>query len=963
MDLIRKQKAHPARVFDGLISTKTDMPRFRSKMVERTRLLDRLSEARDLPLIVISGVAGSGKTSLVCQWASRDALGMAWYSVDKSDNDTSLFSQYLLASLSVADDRLATLFGPEVRHAEVFADKHLITYLIRSVADLSKDLYLVLDDFHHITSRAVCDMVTSLLNRQPPNLHVVILTRYGVPFSLSPFRVRNQIMEISSLEMRFTELEAEHFFAEIIPVKLTRQETHEIARHMDGWVGGMQLLGLSLHGRDVPGNLGELLNKGNQRVWDYLIEEVTAVQSPRIRGFLEATAPLDRFSAELARALTGMEDAGEVLETVYRNNLFLAPLDSGSTWYRYHHLLSEAVRERMRAASPEKLSNFYRQAAQWFAAHGHMEDAFQNAFASGDFEFAADLIEDHVLQMNDGYEYTVGSRRLAAKLPEQVFRNRMLLRLHDCRHKIEDFRLADIEAVLGDIEKDRDHAFDRYHGDKRFYCEDVYTYFHYVIHYYYRDPAHPVPEQLEKAFGMISAKNDLFAGYLKTVIAWSQISLGNPLKAETALEEALPLIISSGKLWARVLWFRLSATVHRLRGRLRTSEAVLKEGFEFLREKNLDKASLRHFLYVPLAWVYYQRNEIENAAKYASAAVSHGEQVGFVRDVAEGNLLLALVDMAAGKTVESEECLRKIRLVSEKQGIPETGFSPEPWLIHLSMAEGDVRRAVEWSDRRNLLIDDNFSIESLRNSMVQVELLIRERHYRKAVSILQKLRPRCVDRGMMEAVLDIDIALCVAFYADKHHERAGHVMEGALSFAESEGYVRPFLNYAAMIFPLLSDMRVADLGLRQFLQLKTIMAACTVDGKGLVGATARFRKDRSKALTDREVEILGLMAAGHRYQDIAKRIFISVETVKTHVKHIFGKLDVTTKTQAIRRAEDLRLLHEKPGLSSHCNTTALGRTSRFLECGFCRWGVEQAREARLERKGPQVLHRKKETTE
>jgi LuxR family transcriptional regulator, maltose regulon positive regulatory protein len=911
MDLVRKENTRTARVFDGLISTKLTIPRLRPRTVERTHLLDRLSEAGDLPLVVISGVAGSGKTSLACQWARRDGLNVAWYSIDKSDNDVNLFSQYLLASLSLADDRLAALLEPEVRHAEVFAENHFITRLTRNVADLSEDLHLVLDDFHHITSRTVYDMVVSLLSRLPPNLHVVIVTRYGIPFSLSPFRVRNQVMEISSSEMRFTEVEVERFFAEIITVRLTRHEAREIARHMDGWVGGLQLLGLSLHGKDVPGNLPELLNKGNRSVWDYLIEEVTAVQSPRIRSFLEATAPLDRFSAELAKALTGMTDAGEVLETVYRNNLFLAPLDSARTWYRYHHLLSEAVRERMMAASPERLSNLYRRAAEWFAAHGQVEDAFQNAFASRDFEFAADLIEDHVLRINDGYEYTVGSRSLAAKLPDHVFRNRMLLRLHDCRHKIEDFRLADIEAVLRDIERDRDHAFDRYQGDKRIYCEDVYTYFHYVIHYYYRDPAHPVPEQLEKAFGIISSQNDLFAGYLKTVIAWSHISLGNPLKAEAALEEALPLIISSGKLWARVLWFRLSATVHRMRGRLRTSEAVVKEGFEFLHEKDLDDASLRHFLYVPLAWIYYQRNDVEGAAKYASTAVSHGEQVGFVRDVTEGNLLLALVHLAAGRMVESEECLRRIRLVREKQGIPETGFSPEPWLIHLSMAEGDVRRAAEWSERRNWSIDDDFSIESLRNSMVRIELLIREKHYRKAVSILQKLRPMCVDRGLMEAVLDIDVALGAAFYADKHRERAGQVMGGALSFAESEGYVRPFLNYAAMIFPLLSDMRVADLSLRQFLQLKTIMAACTVDGRGLVGATTRFRKDRTKALTDREVEILELMAAGHRYQEIAKRTFISVETVKTHVKHIFGKLDVTTKTQAIRRAEDLRLLREK----------------------------------------------------
>ena len=334
MDLINKHKAQPRLVFNGLITTKLNAPSLKSKMVERTHLLDRLSEAREFPLIVISGVAGSGKTSLACQWASRDELSLAWYSVDKSDNDFNLFSQYLLASLSLADDDLSTLLEADLRAAGSFTEKQLVARLIQNVSCLANDLYLVLDDYHCITSRVVHDIVAGLLNHTPPNLHLVILTRHDIPFSLSPFRVRNQIMEISALDMRFTEAEAERFFTDVIPVRLTTQKAHEIARHMDGWIGGLQLLGLSLKGRNAQEDLGELLSKGNRKIWDYLMEEVITVQPHKVRSFLEATAPLDRFSADLAREVTGMRDAGEVLDAIYRNNLFLVPLDAGSQWYR-----------------------------------------------------------------------------------------------------------------------------------------------------------------------------------------------------------------------------------------------------------------------------------------------------------------------------------------------------------------------------------------------------------------------------------------------------------------------------------------------------------------------------------------------------------------------------------------------------------------------------------------------------
>lgn len=897
------------RSIDGLIRTKINVPPLKSKLVERGHLFDKLAETRNVPLAVVFGVPASGKTSLVCQWINREGLKAAWYSLDKADNDSALFFRYLLASLCSADSKLASLVSADMRDGRAFTEKQIVSYLVQHLGSLSSDIYLVLDDYHVITSRAIHATLIDFITLMPSNMHIVILTRSSIPFPLPSLRVKNQVVEISAPEMQFTEQEVERFFTDIIPVNLTTQEVHEIGKHMEGWVGGLQLLGLSLKEKELPEELGDMLGKSKRQAWEYLMDEVINVQSSKVRVFLEATAPLDRFSVEVAREMTGLPDAGDILEAVYRQNLFLVPLDGAHKWHRYHHLLSEAIVERMRLSSPGKLTALHQQAALWFARNGYLEDAFQNAFASEDFEFAADLMEDYMLHINDRYEYASGSRWLA-RLPEHVFRSRALLLLHDCGQKIETFQLADVEAVIVDIEKDREHAFDRYTGYKRTYCEDVSTYFSYVLRYYYKDPTHPDPEQLEKAFLMISSENRLFAGYLKTVIAWSYISLCNPQKAEAALAEALPLIISSGKLWARVLWFRLAATVQRIQGHLRTSEAILREGFEFLEQRKLAETPLRYVLYVPLAWVHFHRNEIGDASRYAAAATSYGEHVGFVRDVAEGNLLLSLTNMVAGRIKEADDCLRKIRLATGRQGVPETGFSTEAWFAHLSMIEGDLRYATEWMERRRPSADGPLSVRLIRDCMAQVELLIRQRHCRKAESILMKLRPRCIDRGMMEAVLDIDIARSAALYADKHYERARQVMEDALAFAETEGYIRPFLNYASMIFPLLSDMRADDLGLRPFLHLKTVMAAFAVDDRGLVGSTTRFREDRSKGLTEREVEILRLMAAGHRYQEIARRMFISLETVKTHVKHVFRKLEVKSKTQAIRRAQDLRLLGE-----------------------------------------------------
>ncbi len=900
----------PLHPVDELISTKLKIPPTSSNMLARAHLLERLSDGKAARLIVISGIAGSGKTSLASHWISREALAVAWYSLDRTDNDINLFLRYLLASLSSADSALASSIRKDLRAGRTLGEKHVISQVIQRVSEIPMEVHLVLDDYHAITSRAIHNTIVSLLSRMPPNMHVVILTRYAIPFPLSSFRVRNQIVEISALEMRFTEQETERFFAEIIPINLTGCEARQVSRRMEGWVGGLQLFGLSYKDKGASDQLSVVLDGGNTKVSEYLIDEVINVQPARVRSFLEATAPLDRFSVETAREVTGMEDAGEMIDMVCRNNLLLVPLDAQHNWYRYHQIFCDAVRERIRIDSPKRLSRIYRKAALWFARNGYLEDAFRNAFASGDFEFAADLLEDYLLFMNDRHEYASG-RRWLAELPQEVFMRRTLLRLHDCGQKVDSFQLRDVEAIVRDIESDPAAAFAGYEGEKRRLCEDLFIYFRHALYYYYRDPAHPDFERLEKAANMISRQNRLFSGYMKILIALGHAQQGSPVKAESVLEEASPLIIASGRAWARVLWFREYATIQRMQGRLNRSEAALRQAFEFLEQNGISETPLRYSLYLPVGWLHYCRNDLEKASEYASGAERYGDHVRFAKDIAGANLLLSLIYLASGETKRAEDCLKRVQLVAEKRGVADIGVSPEPWIARLSMFEGSSRYADEWCAGRTFSPRDSLTAQTVHECIAYAELLGWHKQYDEARKILMEVRSECVQRNMMEAVLDVDIHQSALAQSLKEYEGARRILVKALAFAETEGYIRPFLDCAPGIFPVLSDLRNSDLGPRLSSHLRTIMASCAINERGLVGSTKRFVEDRSRQLTEREVQILTLMAAGQRYRDIAKKTFVSFETVKTHARHIFEKLEVNSRAQAVRRAQDLRLLKER----------------------------------------------------
>lgn len=904
----------------GIISTKLNIPQLSPKMVERTHLLDRLSEGRSARLVVISGTAGSGKTSLACRWIERDGLRVAWYSLDEADNDPDLFFRYLVAALRTVDDEIVSTYARWLRDGRRPTRREIVCHLIERLAGLSSDVFLVLDDFHFISSGEIHDSVAYLLHHAPPRLHLVITTRYGLPFSVPHFKVRNQVVEISAFDMRFTERETEEFFEETMPLVLTADEILAVSRHIEGWVGGLQLFALSLRHREMPSDLDEALNGLDRDAGNYLLDEVVRVQPPKVREFLEMTALLDRFNVEMCREITGMEDCAAVLENVRGNNLFLIPLNAEGTWYRYHQIFSQALKERMRASFSEKATRVYRSAAVWFARNGYLEEAFRNAFASGDDEFAADLMEDHLLSVNDRYEYASG-RRWLAKLPHEVFIKRTLLRLYDCGHRIEACQFSEIEAVIKDIESDQANAFQRYEGHKRVLCEDLFVYFKHIVRYFYRDPVHADIESLKRTVEMISPGNKRIAGHVKVLVGLSYILQGEPKAAENALNEALPLIVASGTAFGRVFWYRSMANVERLRGRLQRSEAILQEAFEFLRLKGLSGTPLRFLLYLPLAWIHYQRNDLEKALEYAKGAASYGERVALARDAVEGNLLLSLIYFAKGHIEELEAAIRESQRLINEYTTTETNGSVDPRIVSLWMRLGNAARTAQWSDREEPAADGTFSIHFLHERLARAESRYYQGSYREALDILEELRRSCIERGMLEAVLGIDLYRCEAYRLLGQDEKARHVLQETLLLARGEDYVRPFVDHSGAVLAILSDLigdgpeRHAPAQLRPIdgpgrhlsAYLRLILTACRLDcNRG--GATRQVGRKNNFELTLREVEVLKLMAAGYRYKEIAVQMSVSLETIRTHTRHILEKLNADSRGQAIRRAKSLQLL-------------------------------------------------------
>ncbi len=402
-----------------VIATKLFRPNLRHQTVQRTRLHDVLRQGRTLPLTLIGAPAGWGKSTLVADWLRQERIAAGWLSLDAGDDDPKRFWRYLLLA---ADQAGAAAGAIALRRLDAAGSDVLRDVLPAFVNELtsSRDpVVLVLDDYHLITSAQVHTSVATLLDRCPPQLHLVLITRADPPLQLSRLRVRGDLAELRAEQLRFSADEAMEFFNERLETKLSERDVHRLLARTEGWAAGLQFAALRLRDRADPSAFIERFTGADWHIVSYLGEEVLASQPPRVREFLLLTSVLNRMCAPLCDALTGRADGAELINDIHRANLFLIPLDDERRWFRYHHLFGGLLRHELIRTAPEQPPALHKRAAQWYADNGDAAEAIGHAVAAGDNSLSRLLVATHWRQhFNAGQLETV--RRWLDALPAEL---------------------------------------------------------------------------------------------------------------------------------------------------------------------------------------------------------------------------------------------------------------------------------------------------------------------------------------------------------------------------------------------------------------------------------------------------------------------------------------------------------------------------------------------------------------
>jgi LuxR family transcriptional regulator, maltose regulon positive regulatory protein len=799
--------------------------------------------------------------------------------------------------------------------SQPLAIEPVLTALINEIAATPRDFTLVLDDYHVIEAEAIHGALAFLIEHLPCQMHLILCGRTDPPLPLSRLRVQNQITELRADDLRFTSEEAAVFLNDLMDLHLPAGDVTALAAGTEGWIAALQLAALSMRKRsDVSGFVDAF--KGSHRyVLDYLTEEVLERQSARVQTFLLETSILDRLTAKLCDEVADGDDGQAMLERLEQANLFTIPLDDERLWYRYHHLFADMLRHRLHQGPPERVACLHRRAARWYERQRLVDDAIRHALAAGDEAWAAQLVEQNAEATVMRSEGATLLRWLEA-LPEELVRSRPRLCIAHAIAYLFGGRLEDVEPLLQNAEHALGGTSDAPEsspadGGTGGWLADIPS----CLAILRGDLARmrgDVPRAIEFSRQAL-ARLPAGSSYLRSKATWN---LGNAswlggdlVTADEAFAELVAANRASGNAYLPVLASSGLGLLRAVQGRLREAAEAYREALRLGSENGKLSLPVAGWAYLGLGDLLREWNDLDAAMHHLEEGIELGKRVGQAGSLATGYTILARLRQTLGDASGALEAIEKARQAAPDPNLHQLFGALAPHWARVWLEQGDLATAVRWARERGLSIDDELGFVREPEHIVLARVLIALGEHDKALQLLGRLLPAAQAGRRTGRIIEILVLQALARLAEGHTPLAVSTLGRALPLAEPEGYVRVFADEGA---PMTWLLRRVSGGGTSPEYAGELLAACEQATKDRAprtkSAVDEGYQPLSEPLSEREVEVLRLIAFGQSNREIARELYVSLGTIKTHINHTYRKLGVHSRTRAVARARDLKLI-------------------------------------------------------
>jgi len=895
-----------------MLLTKLHIPSPGKNLVQRDNLSSKLNQGLKSKLTLISAPAGFGKTTLLSEWINKEEIPTAWFSLSKGDNDPVDFLGYIILAIQgikkeFGQSALELLKTPNTPNTE-----SIINTLINEMIQIRKDFLLVFDDFHLINNSEVVQLLAYLIENIPDNTHIVILTRSDPALPIARLRSQHHLVELRSSDLSFSVNEISTLFNKKLKIKLSIEDCHKLENRTEGWLAGLHLTALSIPDPENVTDFIDALKGDNRFIMDYLIEEVLKIQPDYIKEFLLQTSILEQISAPLCNTVLNRTDSQEVLEELEKSGMFVIPLDTERHWYRYHHLFADLLKQRLLLNDKTLIEDLHKKASRWFVDNEMYDLALEHTLVIKDYAKSIQLLEEVIENMwKNGLHSAILS--YGSLIPDEVIKNHPEFCLYYSWILVNIGQNKNAEPLLEFAQKITGEKI----SDVKLTKHELQNYIKLsgkisvaLAHLYLNQQQ---PEKIlaycQTAMENLSDDDPLWLGWAWNSKGTAELNNGN---VKQGIED-LYIAVEYGKKSDNIYLISSAATslAHHesIFGQYKTAYKRCSDLLDFMNQKGYSQIAKAEWIFAGLFTMMSVTEclwaDFDKALESVKTAYELCKNEKNITQRIIALLAYSYILHAHENKVGALNKLSELEVVLKQYNIsPYIISTYVGWKIYLLIESEQLDAATDFIKECGMGINEKISYKNEHAYINFARLLITQHQFDEATSMLSELYSLAYDGNRIESLVQIKILYAIMNKMIGSREEAVTNLIEAMEFAADENLLNYFLFDLAYTTDLLKEVYKIQASTNTKIPYKFINKL-----KLAIEKKEKTRKNNAESdLSTREFDILVLIAKDYSNQEVADQLFISIHTVKSHVKNILLKLEVESRSKAVTEARELGII-------------------------------------------------------
>jgi LuxR family maltose regulon positive regulatory protein len=898
-------------------SIKFSPPPIREEYIDRQKLINRLDEALNHKLTLISAPAGFGKTTLVSAWAKRNTAKIAWINITESDNDPIRFLKFIASGMHQIDIPETDAILSVIQTPPPHSYEAILLHLLECILHFKEDVILVLDEFNLLNNEEIHQFGRFMIEKAPSNFHCILTTRMDPPLPLGRLRVNNELLEIRTKDFRFSNQEAREFLNDKMGLNLRRNDIRVLVRKTEGWIAGLQLAGLAIKTAENPQerkNFIQNFSGVHKFVMEYLSEEVFQNISPEMENFFLETSVLEQFNVDLCNHVTQQQYSHEMIKEIQKMNLFILPMSCQMDWFRYNRLFAELLQARLVQRKPDEINNLHQRASDWYRAHRYYRDAFNHAMDAKNLDGAIEILKAGWVELAYSGRISCLEEMIEA-IPKRMVKDDLELSAAYCwmlnlTGQIDELAIwiNTTQNALLTVSNEENIA-----PSKNNSTLDIQIFILQSVMARYNKNYEQAKRFSQIALERIVEINDAdLQGITYVNLGDTYRDAGDLHQAKLYYHKALPFLKSAKNFIVLGMCTFHAARIDQFSGKIADGIKLCQETLALLESHHLSEQPAGGLVHIALANLYFERFELDKTEYYLEL----GQSISLHWDahdlIFNSTITNARLKQAQGRISEAKEALQ----LAENQ-IKERSAAYQKLIIDLVKmriweSEKDFAKISVYIEKYEANPKNNnstmlFDIEGLTYCL-GLSVIGR---YEQAVNALQDFIIRARNHGSI--ICEIEAHVLLAFVHKQLDYKLNTICDdliSAIELASEAGYKRIFMDRGEAMRPLIFCLK----------ERKSEMTERHCDfARNLIHSLPKIENGDSdilntKALLDclskREAEVLELICEGYSNQEIANKLVITLNTVKKHTSNIYSKIGVLSRAQAIAVVQSINYQFE-----------------------------------------------------